>query len=238
MVSNWNACLESATKEWICILHDDDQLEPGGLTALRTACSILDEPALILHQYSGDHFAGAFRCTISRACPWNVLNCPTIPSGAVVHRSILDMVGVFDTRLKYSADLEFFSRIAARFPLVVIESPRVVKFRLHGDNYEFKTWRNPDFFVQLEEIQRTIFRHAGVEEEDQLRSLFAKRMEGNLHYMLDLAASFGDASLVKSIAGQYLRYDFRLSLKRRMMLHIAALTGMRVGPRRDFRNSD
>jgi glycosyltransferase involved in cell wall biosynthesis len=237
MVANWNRCLELATREWICILHDDDRLEPGGLTALRTACSLVDEPALILHQYSGDQFAGAFRCTISRACPWNVLNCPTIPSGAVVHRSILDTMGVFDPRLKYSADLEFFPRIAARFPLVVIESPRVVNFRLHGDNYELKTWRNPDFYGQLEEIQRTIFRHAGIGEEDQLRNLLANRMEGNLRHMLDLAASFGDASLVRFIAGQYLKCCFRLSFKRRTMLHIAALTGIRLGRRRDFRNA-
>jgi glycosyltransferase involved in cell wall biosynthesis len=236
MVSNWNACLESATREWICILHDDDRLEPEGLTTLRAACSLVDEPALVLHWYSGDQFSGAFRCTVSRPCPWSVLNCPTIPSGAVVHRSILESMGVFDTRLKYSADMEFFPRIVARFPLVVIESPRVVSFRLHGNNYELKTWRNPDFYGQLEEIHRTVFRHAGIEEGDQLRNLLASRMEGNLHHMLDLAASFGDASLVRSIAGQYLRYRFQLSLKRRTMLHIAALTGMRVGPHRDFRN--
>lgn len=236
MVGNWNACLSAASREWICILHDDDRLEPGGLTTLRAACSLVDEPALILHQYSGDQFADAFRCSVSRACPWNVLNCPTIPSGAVVHRSILDAMGMFDTRFKYSSDLEFFPRIAARFPLVVIESPRVVGFRLHGDNYELKTWRSPDFYGQLEEIQRTIFRHAGIEEEDQLRNLLASRMEAGLHYMLDFAATFGDASLVRSIAGQYLRYRFQLSLKRRTMLHVAALTGMRLGPRRNFRN--
>jgi glycosyltransferase involved in cell wall biosynthesis len=238
MVSNWNTCLESATKEWICILHDDDRLEPLGLTTLRAACSLVDEPALILHQNSGDQFAGAFRCTISRACPWNVLNCPTIPSGAVVHRSILDTMGLFDTRLKYSADLEFFPRIAARFPLVVVDSPRVVNFRLHADNYEFKTWRNPDFYAQFEEIQRTIIRHAGIEEENQLRNLLANRMEANLHYMLDLAASCGDTSLVKFIAGQYLRYRFRLSLKRRTMLRIAALTGVCVGVNRYSRNTN
>lgn len=235
MVANWNTCLESATKEWICILHDDDRLEPGGLTTLRAACSLVGEPAVIVHQYSGDRFAGAFRCTVSRPCTWNVLNCPTIPSGAVVHRSILDTMGVFDTRFKYSADLEFFPRIAARFPLVVIESPRVVGFRLHGDNYELKTWRNHDFYGQLEEIHKAVFRHAGIEQEDQLRDLLANRMEGNLHYMLDVAACFGDASLVKSIARQYLRYRFRLSLKRRTMLQIAAVTGMRVGPRLNFR---
>jgi glycosyltransferase involved in cell wall biosynthesis len=233
MVTNWNTCLNSATKDWICILHDDDRLEPGGLAALRTACSLVGEPAVILHQYKGDEFGGAFRCTISAACPWNALNCPTIPSGVVVHKSIIKSMGVFDIRFKYSADLEFFPRIAARFPLVVIESPRVVTFRLHGNNYEFNAWRNPDCYVQLEEIQRTIIRHAGIEEDGVANNLLQIRMEANLRYMLDLAAYFGDASLVRYIAAQCRRYRSRLSLKRRVMLHIAALTGMRLGLRRD-----
>jgi glycosyltransferase involved in cell wall biosynthesis len=238
MVSNWNTCLESATNDWICILHDDDRLEPHGLGTMRAACSLVDEPALILHQYAGDQFASAFRCSISQACPWNVLNCPTIPSGAVVHKSILDSLGLFDTRLKYSSDLEFFPRIAARFPLVVIESPRVVNFRLHGENYEFETWRKPDFYVQLEEIHKTILRHAGIEQKDQLTNLVANRMEGNLRHMLDQSARFGHGSLVQQIAVQYLRYRFRLSLKRRAMIHIAALTGMRIGVNQDFRDGD
>jgi hypothetical protein len=29
-------------------------------------------------------------------------------------------------------DLEYFARIAARFPLVVVESPRIVEYRPHG----------------------------------------------------------------------------------------------------------
>jgi glycosyltransferase involved in cell wall biosynthesis len=238
MVANWNACLDSATCEWICIIHDDDRLEPRGLGALRNACSLVGEPAVILHQYKGAQFGGAFRCSISGACPWNVLNCPTIPSGAVMHKSIIESMGMFDARFKYSADLEFFPRIAARFPLVVIESPRVVSFQLHGDNYELRTWRNSDFYIQLEEIQKAIIRHAGIEQEDEARRLLRERMEGNLRYMLDLAAHFGDVQLVRRIASEYMKRRFSQNLRRRLMLQIAASTGIRLGAKRPIGTID
>jgi glycosyltransferase involved in cell wall biosynthesis len=35
MVRNWNYCLEQARCDWICIIHDDDTLVPGGVEALR-----------------------------------------------------------------------------------------------------------------------------------------------------------------------------------------------------------
>lgn len=119
MVSNWNRCLESGSRDWVRILHDDDLLQPGALEALRYACALVGEPALVMHNYRGDDFGGAFRCTVSRPCGWSVLNCPTIPSGVVVHRSIVEAVGKFDHRFKYSADMEYFARIAARFSLLV-----------------------------------------------------------------------------------------------------------------------
>ena len=58
-------------------------------------------------------------------------------------------------------DLEYFARIAARFPLVVVESPRIVEYRLHGANYQFQTWRQTDFYDQFEELQRSIISYAG-----------------------------------------------------------------------------
>src|ERR1039458_3582181 len=37
MVANWNACLRAATRERICVVHDDDRLGSGALAALRCA---------------------------------------------------------------------------------------------------------------------------------------------------------------------------------------------------------
>ncbi len=239
MVANWNRCLQSASRDWICMLHDDDELQSGGLAALRSACSLVRAPALVVHHYRGSRFDGALRCTVSSSCSWSVLNCPTIPSGAVVHRSIIDAVGVFDPRFEYNADLEYFARVAARFPVVVIESPRIITFKLHDANYEFSTWRKADFLAQYEASQRAIVRHAGLTANASTEKLIEDRIRDDLLYILDHAARLDDKALVRKIASEFGRYQTGLSLKQKVVVYLAARTGIRhrLTPRGLFRNT-
>ena len=225
MVANWNACLRAATRDWICVVHDDDRLEFGALAALRCACALAKGPALIVHQYAGNQFDDVFRCHYSTPSSWTVLNCPTIPSGAVVHRTIIDTLGLFDARFKYSSDLEYFARIASRFPLIVIESPRIVEYRLHGANYQLQTWRQTDFYDQFEEVQRSIISHAGIQDETLKRDILDKRMVSNLLYMLNLADRLGDRGLVRRVGKYCQRLRRRLSVRQTVTTYIAAITG-------------
>src|ERR1017187_6998530 len=192
MVANWNACLTAASREWICIIHDDDRLEPGAFDALRRACALASGPAVIMHRYAGSSFDAGFRYSYSESSAGTVLSCPEIPSGAVLRRDIIEAVGLFDPRFKYSADLEYFPRIAARFPLIVIESPRIIEYRLHGANYQFQTWGEADFYDQLEELGRSIISHAGVQDERLRREILDNRLVGGLLYMLNRADQIGD----------------------------------------------
>jgi glycosyltransferase involved in cell wall biosynthesis len=224
MVSNWNECLTSAARDWICVIHDDDKLEPGGLAALRRACVLANGPALIVHRYAGT--GEAFRCSYSAPSPEMILNCPTIPSGAIVHRGVVNELGLFDARFKYSTDLEYFARVASRFPTIVIESPRIVEYRIHGANYQIKTWRNDDFYTQLEEIQCLTIAYAGICDEQRKRQLLQQRMISNLLYMLNLAGRFGDRELVRQVAGQCRRFGARLSVRQKVRVHVAARTGL------------
>jgi glycosyl transferase family 2 len=238
MVANWNRCLQSASRDWICMLHDDDELWPGGIEALRSACSLVREPALVVHHYGGSRLDGAMRCTVSRPSSWSVLNCPTIPSGAVVHRSIIEAVGVFDPRFEYSADQEYFARIAARFPVVVIESPRIIAFKLHDANYEFSTWRKSDFLAQYEAMQRAIVRHAGLTDDASMQKWIQNRIQQDLLYILEHAARLDDKPLVRKIASELGPYRAGLSRMQKLMIYIAARTGIRhrLTPRGLFHN--
>jgi glycosyltransferase involved in cell wall biosynthesis len=227
MVANWNRCLQTASRDWICIIHDDDELRPGAIESLRSACSSVREPALVLHHYGGTKFDGTLRYTVSRPCSWSVLNCPTIPSAAVVHRSIVEAVGVFDPLLSYTADQEYFARIAARFPVVVIESPRIITFRLHDTNYEFSTWRKPDFLAQYEALQRAIAGHAGLPENAATEKWIDNRIQEGLLYIFEHAARLDDKALVRKIASELSRYQAGLSFPRRVMIQMAARTGVR-----------
>ena len=225
MVANWNSCLRAATRDWICIVHDDDRLESGALAALRRACAVARGPALITHEYAGSQFDNVFRCSYSEPSSWSVLHCPTIPSGAVIHRAIIDKLGLFDARFKYSSDMEYFPRIAAQFPLIVVESPRIVEYRLHGANYQFQTWRQADFYPQFEELERLIISYAGIQEEKLKCDILGDRMVGYLLGMLNLADRVGDRRLVGQIASYCRRFRPRLTVWQTVKTYIAAITG-------------
>jgi glycosyltransferase involved in cell wall biosynthesis len=225
LVANWNTCLHAATRDWICIVHDDDRLEPGALDALRCACALAKGPALILHQYAGHVFDGGFRYIFSEPSPGTILNCPMIPSGAVLHRTIMDAVGFFDPHYKYFADLEYFPRIITRFPLIIIESPHIVEYRRHGENYQFHAARNADFYDLFEEMQRLIISYAGIQDEKQKRDILDKKMVGALFYTLDMADRIGDRRLVRLVGKRCLMLRHRLTSVQKVKAYVSAITG-------------
>jgi len=199
MVRNWNYCLDQARCDWICIIHDDDTLAPGGLEALRRACEFAGQPALILPTERQAECDESFRYRFCSPGPWSVLHCPTIPSGAVIHRKIVQELGGFNPRFCYSADLEYFPRIAAHFPVVVIDSPLTVRYELHDSNYQINTWRKADFHTQLEEIQRLIVSYAG-EKGETAESIVQQRLTSFLEYIFREACRRHDETLIRQYA--------------------------------------
>ena len=199
MVRNWNYCLEQARCDWICIVHDDDTLAPGGVEVLRRACEFADQPALILPTERQAECDDTFRFRFWSPGAWSVLHCPTIPSGAVIHREIIQELGVFNPKFCYSPDFEYFPRIAAHFPVVIIESPLAIRYELHDSNYQTKTWREADFYPQLEDIQRSIISYAGIKGSAG-ESLVQQRLTSLLEYVLREAHRRGDQALVHQYA--------------------------------------
>jgi len=199
MVRNWNYCLEQARYDWICIIHDDDALAPGGVEVLRRACEFADQPALILPTERQAECDDSFRYRFWSPGAWSVLHCPRIPSGAVIHREIIQKLGVFNPKFCYSSDLEYFPRIAAHFPVVIIESPLAIRYELHDSNYQTKTWRKADFYPQLEEIQRSIISYAGI-KGPVAESLVQQRLTSLLEYVIQEGHRRGDQILVRQYA--------------------------------------
>jgi len=198
MVSAWNACLKAASRDWICIVHNDDRIVPGALEAIRAAARLAPEAGLIAHRHAPSE-AGGWCAEVWQAGADAVLNSSLIPSGAAVHRSVVEALGVFDERFAYSTDIEYFARVTARFDMVVIRSPQVVEYRLHDDNYQYATWRKPDFFEQLRRIEDAVMQHTGV--TDERREYWRNsRWTGYLSYMFKTTSRLGDRRLLRKIA--------------------------------------
>ena len=67
--------------------------------------------------YAGDLFETLFR--------GNVI----LPSSAMVHRSVFEACGPFNPAFRYAEETEFFHRVAAKFPVVIVLG-RLVRYRV------------------------------------------------------------------------------------------------------------
>ncbi len=221
MLSTWNKCLTSAAHDWICIIHDDDTIAPDALKTIRKTCTLLQEPSLIGHNYLGDSFDNSFRCRIVEPGSWSALHPLAIPSGVTIHRSIIDDVGLFDERFKYSADIEYLSRICSKYTSIIIENPQIISFNLHEENYEYKTWTKPDFFTQLEQIEQCLINYSGL-SGDLASNYFREKMNQYVRYMIKTSYKAKDKTLLHKI-GLMAKNKSYLSKKNYIATHFAFL---------------
>ncbi|MBW4469057.1 MAG: glycosyltransferase family 2 protein [Stenomitos rutilans HA7619-LM2] len=220
MVKTWNRCLEVASRDWICIIHDDDRVAPTALATIRRACTIVGEPALIAHRSVDSHLDQAFRYRLAAPGAWAVMHTPTTPSGVTVHRAVVDAIGGFDKQFPYSCDLEYFARICARYPSLVIESPELLYYNQHDQNYQYKTWRQADFWQQLEAIEQTVLKYAGLSTTGE--NHFRDRMSHYAQHMLQNAAQADDQTLLRHIGWMLWKQPY-LGRRVRLTAGIAAL---------------
>ena len=82
--------------------------------------------------------------------------CAMSPSSIIIHRSIFDLVGPFDENLPACEDYDLWLRITARYPVLFIETPLIIKYGGHGDQLSTKYWGMDRFRIQaIEKILRS-----------------------------------------------------------------------------------
>ncbi|HSY84814.1 MAG TPA: glycosyltransferase family 2 protein [Gemmatimonadaceae bacterium] len=67
--------------------------------------------------YTGDLYETLFRGNV------------VLPSSALIHRSVFEKCGMFDPQFRYAEETQFFHRVAAEFPVVVLLA-RLVRYRV------------------------------------------------------------------------------------------------------------
>lgn len=221
MVKTWNKCLTAASRDWICIIHDDDLVNINAIKTIRRACSLINEPALIGHSSLDAKFDQSFRYRVLEPGAWSALVPHRAPSGVTIHQQIVKSVGLFNERFAYSSDLEYFPRICVKYPSVIIESPEILIFNLHSQNYEYKTWLKSDFLEQLEEIVKLTLTYSGL-SEDLAKEFFKRRMNEYARHILENAPKSEFEDLLKKV-GLMLRDRPYLGRRNRIHAYFASL---------------
>jgi len=208
MVGNWNYCLGAGSNNWICMVHDDDELLPSALAVIRRVVTA-SPSALIAHAeweggilgrisrvlrgphspgkrvFADDGMPGLEEVSFSDRPPGAdaALHAEFCPSGVTIHRAIVKRIGGFDPQFQYSADMEYFARVCAAFPSSIIHSPRILKYVRHDQQYSIQTWQQADFLLELERVERAAIAHAGLDDA-RAAALLDRRLARDMSHML------------------------------------------------------
>lgn len=193
MVANWNRCVEVSRGRWIAIVHSDDQLVPNALPAMRSAIDAFRRDGMIcfpgLDDFGRDRVIDrntshpkepeCFRAGVDAGMFLfrNAFYC----SGIVVSRGVYEQIGGFDEALRYSADEEFWLRVAASFP-IYYDPTRICVYRRGEANSMIGMWKQPDF-VELyrQTTEKAIGHFQKVDEQAycKLKELGRRRLRKN-----------------------------------------------------------
>ncbi len=154
-----NTGIQQSKGDWIAFLDSDDEWLPEKLNNQITAIEYNTSIKLVhtneiwirngkqLNQQVKHKKNGG---DIFKQC---LPLCVISPSSVIIHRSVFDVVGLFDTMLPACEDYDMWLRICARYQVLYLEEPLVIKRGGHADQLSQRYWGMDRFRIQaLEKI--------------------------------------------------------------------------------------
>ncbi len=191
MTPNWNKALSLCSGEWISLLCSDDCFVHDGFKKAYDLLKNIKKPCLIIQNptIKGNTYLEAGVDTAKK------INLP-IASGNFFHRDILKNCGLFDERLKYSPDGEYWIRIATKYDILMYAGS-FAQYNSHEYNYMWETWLKDDILEQMQLIDKITSEYRGENFIEDLE----QRMWGT--YIFFLNSSIGKIEQQK-IVDKYL----------------------------------
>jgi len=134
-----NLGILSAKGEWIAFLDSDDEWKPGKLKAQLEF--FRENPDYRICQTEEIWIRNGVRVNPmkkhQKSGGWIFEKCLPLcvvsPSAVMMHRTLFDEVGLFDESLPACEDYDLWLRIAAKYPIGLIEKPYLFKYGGHAD---------------------------------------------------------------------------------------------------------
>jgi glycosyltransferase involved in cell wall biosynthesis len=149
-----NLGIRSASGEWLAFLDSDDEWLPGKLAAqIQTLeqqpdCRICHTEEIWIRNGKRVNAMNKHAKSGGRIFQHCLPLCVISPSAAMIHRSLLDEVGLFDETLPACEDYDLWLRICAREAVLFIDKPLIEKYGGHPDQLSRRHWGMDRFRVQ------------------------------------------------------------------------------------------
>ncbi len=158
----------TAGAQWIKPFSADDVLYPDALDRMlevgsrSTNCGlvfgyfdVIDEAGIIVSTYDISELETqivASREFTRRVVPFG--NPTGGPSSVMFRADVIEHCGLFDGRLDYAGDREFWFRIASRFDVGVVGRGPILGYRRHDNSVSGREHTKPVFFEELMDVGR------------------------------------------------------------------------------------
>ncbi len=141
-----NAGINQACHTWIALLDSDDSWMPGKISQIRQAQN--RHPEIRLFHSDEIWIRNGVRVNamkkhlktggwiFERCLP----RCVISPSSVVLHRSLLQSVGLFDESLPACEDYDLWLRVCHQYPVHYIDRPLITKYGGHKDQLSKQYW--------------------------------------------------------------------------------------------------
>jgi glycosyltransferase involved in cell wall biosynthesis len=154
-----NLGIHHSTSDWLAFLDSDDEWLPDKLS-LQAAALSLNSESRVCHTEEL-WIRNGVRVNLPKKYTkkggWIFTeclpHCAISPSTTLIHRSVFENIGLFDTTLPACEDYDLWLRITANYPVLLIEEAQIKKYGGHDDQLSQKFWGMDRFRINaLEKI--------------------------------------------------------------------------------------
>ena len=148
-----NLGINNSSYEWIAFLDSDDEWDKD---KLKLQVEFHKENRDILMSYTDERWIRdskeikipkkfrKFGGDIFDRC---LSHCIIAPSATLIHKDLLDAVGVFDESLEVCEDYDLWLRVAVENKIGLVDKKLITKYAGHDDQLSFKHWGMDRFRV-------------------------------------------------------------------------------------------
>jgi len=141
-----NLGIQQATGDWLAFLDSDDEWLPAKLAAQKAALTA--NPDYRVCHTEENWIRNGDRVDVpkkyAKTGGWIFTDCLPLcaisPSTVLIHRSVFTGIGLFDTQLPVCEDYDLWLRIAANYPVLLVEQPQINKHGGHEDQLSMAFW--------------------------------------------------------------------------------------------------